>query len=250
MSHPKSANDPSSEWIAVEEKIPEYTLGRSRKNQSLSVQVKGKGKGKARTMKLSIPRSMIPEVKRMFNAAFWDQETLDSPAAGASFYSLGAQVQLGTGAIQRIGDSIFIKEVVVRYHLIQSASASNCTAVIAMNLDHEPAAGGPNWAGVYQGIGSSSASAYTVAIPDFDQRSRFSYLRREVVPLAPQAVNVFNLVKPVVATMRVPINKWVRYDNTTSIPTQGVDVQLWAWSDLTSNTPTLTASYELFFTDA
>jgi hypothetical protein len=206
-------------------------------------------------MRLILPRALLPELKRAFNVAFWDAETLDDPGTGASTYYLLSQIAQGSNPTQRIGDVIYVHRVVIRMYIEQSSSATFSTAELRLVADTEPAAGGPAWTTVFQGIGGSSIQAYHVAIPDFDLRWRYKYLREVSVPMSWTASSVnagvtTSAIRPVSAVWDIKVDREVAYNSTSAYPVKGQELILWGWSSLNANTPKCWASYEIFFTDA
>jgi hypothetical protein len=242
--------DEADEFTMVEDKAPD-DVGLFGKASAVMVKV---GKGKKKTM-IRLPRSLIPELKRLVLPAFWDQETLDDPGHTASLFSFLGQIGQGTGASNRLGDAIIVERIVIRYHVEQSASQSFCTAVLELIEDKEPAVGAPVWTDVFQGIGGASTSAYLVAVPNFDKRSRFSYLKRRTMPLSWQAASyngstVTNAPAVTDGVMVILPKRRVEFDNTSAPPYKGAEFRLFGWSDITANTPKITASAEIYFTDA
>jgi len=244
----------ASDWAVVESKTgPPSTAKMSR----ISIpQGTGKNGRKKKDVVIHIPRSFIPEVKRMFNAAFWDAETLDDPVVGFSTFGFFSQVTQGNGAQNRQGDYIFVNKLVIRIQLIGSVSAPSHTAVLALNLDKEPAvvesiASPPSWSDYYQGIGGAGLAAYTVPIPNYDKRARFGYLKHITEPMTPMSVSpggsVFYQEKYI--TIEHTFNRKIRYDSTMGTPYAGCEAFLIGWSNLAANVPKAEASYELFFTD-
>ncbi len=249
-------HETSSEWVDWEEKVPDQVPSVPRgKEQTVTVLTKGKGKkGKGKAMKLRIPRAMLPELKRHYSAAFWDAETLDIPTSTASSYDFFTQIAQGVAADSRLGDSIFVEKVVVRLYLEQSSSNTFTTADLAVVFDQEPAAGAPAWTDIFQGVGAAGVAAYHVVIPNYDKRFRFRYAKRATVPLA-WASSYWNgsagvvSIRPVTMTLEIPVKRRIQYDNTNGRPIRGCELMLWGWSDVSSNTPKCTASYEVFFSD-
>ncbi len=244
----------TSEWVEAEEKVPDQATNADARLGKARVITVATGKGRRkRGMRLRIPSALVPELKRQFLAAFWDNETLDAPSATASRFPVFAQITQGASAQQRLGDAIFVEKVVVRLCIEQNPSITFCSAHFAAVLDTEPAGSTPAWTDVFQGIGGASAGAYNVAIPNFDKRSRFVYKERTTVPLSPSAAywngsTALLCVRPVYVTLEIPIRKRVSYDDTSSVY-KGCELQLFGWSDTTSNTPKCWGSYETFFTD-
>jgi hypothetical protein len=107
---------------------------------------------------------------------------------------------------------------------------------------------------MFQGIGASSANMYNVAIPNYDERSRFQYMRRLTKPLVWQAAyyNAATFGTPQIEnyTLNVPINQAVQYNTNNGAPYHGAEIIFVAWSDLTSNVPKANLSFEIFFDDA
>lgn len=247
----------ASEWVNLEEKQPDNPRSAGGSNfMRVTLPGKGKGKkGKGKAMVLHIPRSLMPELKRMFNAAFWDAETLDNPTGPASSYEFFNQITQGVGATQRIGDCVFIENIVLRLQLQQSPSISQCTTVIELIGDKQPAAVIPTWNDIFQGIGGASAVAYLTAIPNFDERNRFRYLQRETIPMSWSAIafdtgnTQHAAAAPKSITINLPIKKKIMYNGTGGVYA-GMTLYLWAWSELTANTPHMNGSFEIFFTDA
>jgi len=236
------------DWTNIEEKVPDDVPEQPR---SITVRTGGKGK-KGGLQKLFLPRSMIPETKRMFSY-FWDAETLDAPSGGASSFFFLQDIAQGSNSTQRIGDSIFVKRIVIRLIIDQSAGNNTTTANLALIKDTEPAAASPAWTDLFQGIGGSSAAMYNVAIPNFDERSRFKYLKRITQPLVWQAAYynaaAFGTPQVISLTLVQEVNQQVSYNGTSATPERGAEISLWGWSDLTANTPKCNASMEIFFTD-
>lgn len=210
----------------------------------------GKGKN-AKMVKVAIPMSIAPELKRYFSGDFWSAETIDD-ATSASFFSVFTNIVQGDQATNRQGDIIRVIKVVFRLYIVPSTSQAASTAVtIAALLDKEPAQGQPGWTTVWQG-GLASVINYQCAIPNYDKRSRFEIKRREHFPMVWAAVNqtgpVVSVV-PVFCTMDIPLNRVVKYDGTAARPYSGCELELQAWSDLSANTPRAYGAVEVFFTD-
>lgn len=248
----RNKKDTTSEWTQLEEHVSdEKSLDATRGAKSLTV-LTGSGK-KQRRVKLMIPRAFFPELKRMYQVGFWDAETMDAPSATASRFGFLANITVGGGATNRIGDSIYVENVIVRLHVEQSTSVTYTTANLAFVVDKEPAAGAPAWTDVFNGIGAASATCYDVAIPNYDKRARFVYAKRDTIPLA-WSSSYYNAaaivsVKPYTAVYDIPIKRVVEFDGSGSVYA-GPELYLFGWSDVTSNTPKAYASYEIFFRDA
>jgi len=246
----------ASDWIDVERKNMDPTAER---RVAVTVMTGKGGKGgkgkKGKMIKLRLPASVLPELKRHYAAAGWDAETLDIPTATASSYNFFTQIGIGTANDSRLGDAIFVERVVIRLYIAQSASATSSVANLALVQDLEPAAGAPAWTDMFQGVGGAGPAAYHVAIPNYDKRYRFKYLERAVIPLhwsAAYYASPSTFVSPGTTTLHfeVPIKRKVYYDNTNGRPVRGNELMLWGWSDTNTNTPQATMSYEIFFTDA
>ncbi len=210
---------------------------------------------KLRKMRMTLPRFLMPELKRAFSAAFWDAETLDDPGTGASAYNFLSQIEQGANPTQRVGDVIFVDEIVLRLYMEQSSSTTFSTAEFRLIEDREPAAGAPGWNTVFNGIGGASVQSYHVAIPDFDQRWRFKYLKEGSFPQAWTASSVnggvtTSAIRPVSMTWRIPVKREIMYNSTSAYPVRGGEFILFGWSSLSANTPKVWASYEIFFTDS
>lgn len=215
--------------------------------------VAGRGK-KKKSVKLFIPRSMTQqEVKRWFNAALFDGALMGIPSGTPLKTQTLSAITQGGGAINRLGDAIFVHEVVFRVMIVPDATITWSVANLAWVLDREPAVGLPNWNIVFNTIGGAGAGCYDVAMPAYDTRFRFKYLERMTVPCSWHAAvwngaAVVASVLPIVATVRVPIKKKVMYDATNAVYA-GVELLLYGWSS-GGNAPLLTTSVEVFFSDA
>jgi len=168
---------------------------------------------------------------------------------------MGSSARWFRAMVLRIVRAItFSSKIVIRMQLVASTSAAPHTAVIALNLDMEPAvvesiAAAPAWGDLYQGIGAANVEAVTVAIPNYDKRARFRYLKHITEPMTPMAAFANVLYQQKYITIEHTVNKRVRYDSTIGTPYAGCEMFLCGWSDLTANVPKVEASYELFFTD-
>jgi hypothetical protein len=248
----------TSDWSIVEEKVPDQTSasdgGRGRSGFR-KIKVGGR-----KAVTISIPRQLFPELKRATNAAFWDAETLDVPSTGASFYQFFAQITQGNGAQNRTGDVIFVEKLVLRLYVEFSTAEGFVTPVFALVMDKEPAvieatAAFPAWTDVFQGIGGASSKAYLTAVPNYDKRWRFQYLKRIEMPTAACAVLTTGsayvaVTQPRCVTLEIPIKKTIKYDSTMGAPYAGAEIYLIGWSDVASNVPKCNGSYEIFFSDA
>lgn len=237
----------SEDWIDTEEK-------ESPVRQSLTGGMKFRMKGKRGV--ITVPRSIFrAEIKRMYNAAFWDNETFDAPSNTASSYNFFTQITVGGGAANRVGDVIRVHKLVIRLICLPNSNITLQTNSVAVIRDKEPGAGTYAWTDAYNGIGAANVLAYHVAIPNFDKRFRFDYLATKRICTGLSTI-VYNgaatvgSVKCIAFEIVLNVNKQIRYDNTTARPYQGCEYTIWGWSEDVANTPQWTASYEVFFSDA
>jgi len=243
----------ADDWVETEAKVPEETatvyVPKGAKNIVVAT---GKGK-KKKMVTLRIPSALFPELKRYVNAEFWTAETLDDPATGASQYSIFTSIVQGSAATNRNGDMIRIKNVVLRFYLLPSTSLTNTTVEIAVVRDKEPATGVPGYTTIWQG-GLANVKGYHAAVPNYDKRTRFDIMRMEhcAMDWAAAYYNAAAIVsvKPITLMMDLPVNKVVRYDGTGARPYSGSELEVFGWSDVSSNTPQAFASLEVFFVDA
>lgn len=265
MAHPKGGRDKTSDWVELEEKVDDQIGPYGGRAKTMTVMLPGKGKkGKAKQVKLRIPPSMIPELKRQVFAAFWDTQELKTPTddATASRYMVLDDISLGTGSANRLGDAIYVDRLVVRimvkprfdvsYVTTGTASVANFLVV----MDTEPDATVPAWTDMFATIGAGSVALYDVAVPEPDKRFRFRYLREVRAPLEWTAAywDVTNSravaqMKPICITLDIPIRRRVMYDSSVAKPVKGFNLGIFGWSDL-SNSVRAWGSYEVFFRDA
>ncbi len=256
MAHPseKRGGDKTSEWVELEEKVPDQVGAFGNRGRDLMVTLPGKGK-KGKKVKLRIPSSMIPELKRYYQVAFWDVETLNSPAGTASSYNILQNITPGTSAITRLGDAIYIEKIVIRLLVYQVTTITFTTANIAVVIDNEPAVGSPAWTDIWQDIGGSDPGAYDVAIPNYDKRFRFNIVREARIPLEWAAAywngsTALISTRPQLLVLDIPIKRRVMYNGATGAPYRGCNISVWGWSDANANPPLAQGSYEVFFRDA
>lgn len=199
-----------------------------------------------------IPKALKPETKRNYNNAFWAAETLDDPATGASRYTFLANIGTGNSATTRVGDSIFVKALQIKYSIRMSAGATSCFYVLALIEDLEPAAGVPAWTDVFQG-GAASVLAYINPILNYDKRPRFRLRRLIRKPLqnyyCGNAAGTVSSPQYDVGVINVKVNKVTKYDGA-GLPTSGSEFILFGWSESGANTPQCEASYQTWFNDA
>lgn len=206
-----------------------------------------------KTHHIEIPRPIVAEIKRTFQAAFWDNETLDSPAGTFSAFSFINQIGQGVGANERLGDQVVVLGLRIRFIAIQSIAVAHFPARLDLVVDKQPAAGASAWTDLYQGIGGANANAYIVAIPDFDRRTRYEYLDSRILVSSWTAAyadggGAHIAVKPMVGEFDVRINRKIKFDSNVIM--SGVEYWLYGWGVQNSDTTQVTASYELFFQDA
>ncbi len=238
----------ADDWVDAETKVADQVsqvFKPRAKNMSL---VNSRGKA----VKLRIPAALMPEVKRAFNGEFWSAETIDD-ATAPSIYSFFTQIVQGDTSGTRQGDMIRVQKVVIRLWLEPSTSLSYSTVNLAVLLDCEPGIGAPAMNEVFQG-GLSTSKGYHAAIPNYDKRSRFLFKQREAVPMVWSAAywngtSAVVSARPVTLTLEIPVNRIVKYDGTSARPYSGCELMLFAWSDVTANTPKAYASYEIFYVD-
>lgn len=211
---------------------------------------------KGKPVVLKIPRSLVPEVKRMYHPAFWNIETLDSPAGTVSAYSFIDKIAQGVTAAQRIGGEIRLHGLRINFFAFQSSGITSDTAVLQVIKDKQPAAGLPNWSDLFEPIGGGTdASAYTVAVPKYDTRKRFDYVDRRLLNSSWTAA-YYNAgptisIRHQVGVIEMKFNgAKIEYDPSLGVITKGFNVDLYGWGLQTSDTTRVTASYELFFEDA
>lgn len=251
----------TSEWVALEEKVADNVGpfgGRSTGSRQLTVLLPGKGKkGKGRRMKLQIPRSMIPEVKRI-TAYFWDAQYMKNPAVDttASRYMILTDIVQGTGSSNRLGDAIFVEKVVLRFYFNGTSQTTFQISNGVVFADNEPAAAVPNWADLFTGIGVGNTGLYDVAVPEQDERFRFKMLREfhnmHFWSAAYYNAGAFAAVRPIFIELEIPIKRRVMYDSTQAKPVAGCDIGVMGWSDMAGGAtlwPQGYASYQVFFRD-
>jgi hypothetical protein len=251
-----------SDWSIVEEKGLDPSGGTASG---------GRGRGSFRTMKiggknarevtLRIPRALFPELKRLVNPAFWNAETIDAPTATLSTYGFFSQIVQGSGAQNRTGDVVRVERIIIRGYITFSQSQAQVTPCFALVMDKEPAvvnsiAAAPAWTDMFQGIGAAGAPAYLVAVPNYDKRWRFEFLKRIQMPTAACVAPVLAgfipayITQPRYFEIDVPLKRLIKYDSTMGTPYAGGELSLVGWSDVVANTPQVTASYEVYFSDA
>jgi hypothetical protein len=251
----------TSDWAIVEEKVPDQTGasdgGRGRSGFK-TIKIGGK---RNKQVMLRIPRALFPELKRIYNPAFWNNETIDIPTNPLSIFGFFSQIVQGSGAQNRTGVVIMVERIVIRLYITFSQSQAQVTPCFALVMDKEPAvveaiASAPAWLDMFEGIGGASAPAYLVALPNDDKRWRFDYLKRVQVPTAACVAPVLAgfvpayITQPRYIEIDVPIRKSIKYDSVSGTPYAGGELNLAGWSDVGTNVPLVTASYELFFSDA
>jgi len=210
---------------------------------------------------IRIPRQLFPELKRMYNPAFWNNEIIDIPTNPLSIFGFFSQIVQGNGAQNRTGDVVRVERIIIRLYITFSQSQAQVTPCFAVVMDKEPAvvesiAASPAWLDMFQGVGGAAAPAYLVAVPNYDKRWRFDYLKRVQVPTAACVAPVLAgfvpayITQPRYIEIDLPIRKSIKYDSTMGTPYAGGELNLVGWSDVGSNVPLVTASFELFFSDA
>lgn len=209
---------------------------------------------KGGTIPLSaLPISVRPEVKRKYNVAFWDAETMDYPPGTASQQRFFNNIAQGLAADSRVGDTIYVKMLKIRGLVQMNVTSSSTNAMLALVEDTEPAAGVPAWTDVFQGIGGAGNASYCNAIMNYDKRPRFRLRRFKRIPLSWTAAyynaGAVASARAVPFEMTVKVNRLVKYDNTNA-PYKGSEYYLFGWSDLAANTPLCSASYQIWFTDS
>ena len=190
----------------------------------------------------------------MFNAEFWTAETLDDPATGASRYGFLADITQGGNDKQRIGDQIYLKRIIIKLHLHQSASSPSNIVRLALVQDTEPAAGVPNWSDIWQG-GLANTESYMQAIKNYDKGHRFRILRQfsRTLQWGAATINagtVTGAPQKMSIVINKAINKKIWYDGAATVPYKGCELYLFAWGENNSNTVQAYGSYQVFFTDA
>ncbi len=248
----------ASDWVDLESKVVDNAKPMASQGRRLTTIKLGKGK---RSRKLRVPRNMVGggELKRAFSATVWNAQTLGAPSGGTTAFGLFSNIANGTASVNRIGDVIRVQRVVMRGYLEWSSSETFSTASVAVVLDNEPATQAttsslPAWTEVFQGIGGSTSAQYNVAIPNDNKRWRFNFLRRLTVPSALTALTwngttTIAAARPQVFELDIPINRLVEYDPSSAVPYKGCECVVYGWSDVTSNDPKISLSYEIFFTD-
>jgi hypothetical protein len=252
--------DRTSGWVELEEKVPDDvpSYGGRGMSKTMTVLAPGKGKkGKGKRLKLRIPRSMIPEVKRQAFAAFWDMQAMKNPSVDttAARYNLFDDIALGTGSANRLGDAVFVEKIVIRLMVHGQSAETFGVSTVAVVMDTEPASSVANWLDMFSGIGAGNTGLYDVAIPEQDERFRFRYLREVRFPhywsAAYYNAGTTAAVIPHCVTLDIPIKRRVMYDATQTKPVAGCNVGIHGWSDTTLGTwPRAYGSYEIFFRDA
>jgi len=244
----------ATDWVDLETKVPDQVApfgGRS----SMKEVVVSTGKGKKKKMvKLRIPRSMLQqEVKRFFNTGFFDAAVMDIPSGAPLKSNSFGTISSGGGAINRLGDAIFVHKVVYRFFIQPDATVTWQGAELAWVLDNEPAAGLAVWSSVFNTIGAGTTGLYHCAIPVYDQRFRYKYLRR--VSEIFQTIFVWNgsaftgSPKPLIMEVTIPIRRKVMYDASNAV-TAGCELAMYGWSGASVTQPKLWCSMEVFFSDA
>lgn len=255
MTNIKGA-DRTSGWVELEEKVADQ-VGPYGAGKSMTITLPGGKNGRGKRVKVRIPRSMIPELKRQSFAAFWDTQPMKTPSndATASRYMLFDDISLGTGSANRLGDAVFVEKIVFRLMVNGSSASTFQTTTLAVVMDLEPDATVPVWADMFASIGAGNNGLYDVAIPEQDKRFRFRFLREIRIPhkwtAAYYNAATVASVEPFLITLDIPIKRRVEYDASAAKPVKGCNVGIFGWSDSTVATlPAAYGSYEIFFRDA
>lgn len=204
-----------------------------------------------------IPKQISPDMERKHAVDFfWRAETMDDYSApsinGDSFL-----ITQGNGFNSRISESIRIHYVSYKYHIEQSVGTTYNNVTMCWVLDREPyvasATSAPAWGNVFANEGTATGNLNPFLNPT--SRDRFKILRTKRYTLCTTAAytdagGASHLVPAVVDDqVFVKINDTVRYSNAATQPVSGPQVWLFAWSDVTSNTPKIWCGSDTCFSD-
>lgn len=203
-----------------------------------------------------MPKQLVPETKRIIDNT-WTAETMDDYKTGASVVYQFSVCGEGNDYNQRVADKIFSKGIYFNLHFEGSSGSTFQNVRLDLVEDNEPAATFPGFTDIYYTNGS--ALTLTDALN---------------VPVNPLNIGRFRIRK----TFRFPLNSWessfavggagvasvgvknikfyfktnrvLRYSGSGSAqPTWGRRWMLWAWSDVSSNTPKVWATIIHRFVD-
>ncbi len=186
----------------------------------------------------------LNEIRKLINIEEKDLETIQASVAfdtTGTIYSLSTVAQ-GTDYNTRVGDSIKMQRITVRYRLFKnsSATASMCRVILFRDLDGYGTA--PTTADVLQTVGSATAP---LTPPDFLNRKRFAIIRDELVDLNSTGDSSYSGVWDLAHEGHV-----LYLGTTAAAASNGKgSVYMLALSDEATNTPTIAFSARIVFTD-
>ncbi len=186
----------------------------------------------------------LNEIRKLINIEEKNLETLVSSAAfdtNGTVYSISTVAQ-GTDYTQRVGDSIRMQHIQVRWRVFKNAAAtqSMCRVILFRDLDGYGTA--PVTGDVMQFAGVATAP---LSPPDWLNRKRFAIIRDELVTLNNTGES------SVCGMWQVPHNGHILYLGTTAAASSNGkgSVYMLVISDESTNTPTIAFSSRIAFTD-
>jgi len=186
----------------------------------------------------------LNEIRKLINIEEKNLETLVSATAfdtNGTVYSISTVAQ-GTDYTQRVGDSIRMQHIQVRWRVFKNTSAtqSMCRVILFRDLDGYGTA--PATGDVMQFAGVATAP---LSPPDWLNRKRFAIIRDDLVTLNNTGES------SVCGTWQVPHNGHILYLGTTAAAASNGkgSVYMLVISDESTNTPTIAFSSRIAFTD-
>lgn len=187
----------------------------------------------------------LNEIRKLVNV---EEKVIEVDSASATFntngtiYSLSTIVQ-GTNFNERIGNSIKLQSIDVRYRIFMNTTSGNTVVRVIIFRDLDGYGTAPTVTDVLaQGVGSTTAP---LAMHDFLNRKRFSYLYDYVDTLSPQGERGF------ATEVHIPHEGHILYLGSTAAAASNGKGSLYMLviSDESTNTPSVAFQSRVVFTD-
>lgn len=188
--------------------------------------------------------SGLNEIRKLINI---EEKILETVQTSTGFDTTGtvfvlSQVAQGTNYTERIGNSIKMQHIVVRWRLFKAsaATASVCRLILFRDLDGYGTP--PTTADVLQTVGATTAP---LTPPDFLNRKRFAIVRDELLDVNSTGDSTYSGV------WDVPHEGHILYLGSTAASASNGKGSLYmlAVSDESTNVPTIAFSSRIVFTD-
>lgn len=188
--------------------------------------------------------SGLNEIRKLINI---EEKILEVVQGSTAFNTTGtiwsvSTVAQGTDYTERVGNSIKMQKIIVRWRVFKNGSATSSMVRVILFRDLDGYGTAPTTADVLQTVGGATAPLTPV---DFLNRKRFAIIHDEMVDINSTGDSSYS------QTWSAPHEGHILYLGTTAAAASNGkgSVYMLAVSDEATNTPTIAFSSRIVFTD-